>query len=544
MSTVMHSPVTPDHVAREKVKILLVDDSAENLLSLEAALEGLGQQIVLAQSGTEALRHLLEQDFAVILLDVKMPELDGFQTAELIRSRRRSRHTPILFLTAYKSDEHLFRGYDMGAVDFLFKPIVPEILRSKVAVFVELTRNTGLLQRQTEVLRSSEQRFRSLLEAAPDAMIISSGHGEINLVNSQAEALFGFERHELIGESIHALVPDWSPGRAERIGSHREVTGRRKDGSEFPAEISVSPLETEEGLLVTSAIRDVTERKKREDQIRELNSNLELRVAERTRELVKSNEALRQSNDDLNQFAYAASHDLQEPLRMVALYSEMLSMKYAARIDQDADQFIRFIVNGAHRMEILLRDLLAYSQAGSAEGPASPVDCATVIEKVLLNLQAAVQENQAQVECETLPVVEAHEIRLIQLFQNLVSNAIKYRRPDPPRVRISAERRDAEWLFSVEDNGIGIRPEYAQQVFGIFKRLHGHTYPGTGIGLAICQRIVERYGGRIWVESSPGLGSKFCFTLPATAQAHPGTAPETMMGRRPPRIDRAGHGAA
>src|SRR5580704_5143360 len=196
--------------APHREKILLVDDSRENLISLEAALDGLGQELVLAQSGTEALRHLLEDDFAAVLLDVKMPEPDGFQTAELIRSRRRSRHTPILFLTGYKSDEHLFRGYDLGAVDFLFKPIVPEILRSKVTVFVELSRNTALLRQQTEVLSKAEQKFRSLLEAAPDAMIISDADGRISLMNSQAEVMFGYSREELIGKNIRMLVQDWT----------------------------------------------------------------------------------------------------------------------------------------------------------------------------------------------------------------------------------------------------------------------------------------------------------------------------------------------
>lgn len=513
--------------ATERVKILLVDDTAENLVSLEAALEGLGQDLVLARSGAEALRHVLADDYAAILLDVKMPDMDGFQTAELIRARKRSRDIPILFLTGYKSDEHLFRGYDLGAVDFLFKPIVPEILRSKVAVFVELSRNTALLRRQTEVLGKAEQKFRSLLEAAPDAMIISSEEGRVSLVNSQVEVLFGFRREDMVGRNISILVPEWTASDLSAPNSQRELWARHKNGREFPIEITLSPLQTEEGLLFTSAIRDITERRRADEAIRELNNKLEQRVAERTQELLRSNDALRQSNDDLSQFAYAASHDLQEPLRMVSLYSQILQKKYGTKLDGDADQLIAFVVGGAKRMEMLLKDLLAYSRAGSSdEGPPRPIDCERVVRKVLLNLEASIQQDGATITWDTLPTVQAHEIRLVQLFQNLISNAIKYRSAEPPEIRLSAEPSDAGWIISVRDNGIGIEPEYAQQVFGIFKRLHGQKYPGTGIGLAICQRIVERYGGRIWVDSQAGAGSVFRFTLPAVVgKQQPGFTP-------------------
>lgn len=401
-------------ITPSSTKILLVDDRVENLLTLEAILEDLGEPTVRAHSGKEALRHLLYQDFAVILLDVQMPDMDGFETAALIRERERSRHTPILFLTAHRDDEHLFKGYYAGAVDFLFKPINPEVLRSKVAVFVELSKKTALLRQHAAELENK---------------------------NAELE-------------------------------------------------------------------RTVAERKRAEDDVRRANAELERRVQERTAEL-------KRSNDQLREFAYAAAHDLQEPLRTVSSYAQLLAKRYKGRLDGDAEEFMGFIVQGVQRMHALLSDLLKFSQASSNQEPLQNVaDLEKILQEVVSSMIAAIQESGAEVTHDPLPSLVADGVQIGQVFQNLIGNAIKYRSDQPPRVHISAVRESEVWHFKVSDNGLGIDPQYADLVFGIFKRLHGSQYPGTGIGLALCRKIVERHGGRIWVESEPGKGSCFQFTLP------------------------------
>jgi light-regulated signal transduction histidine kinase (bacteriophytochrome) len=226
---------------------------------------------------------------------------------------------------------------------------------------------------------------------------------------------------------------------------------------------------------------------------------------------------LRRANQDLEQFAYSASHDLQEPLRQVATFTQMLQRRYKGHLDERADEFIGYTVQGALRMEMLVRDLLSYTQAAQVgEAPPTEVDVNSVVKEAFQNLKMSIQENQAVLEVDSLPTLLIHRVQLVQLFQNLIGNALKYRGEDTPRIRISAEREGTWWPFSVEDNGIGIAPRYHEQVFGLFKRLHGgDKYKGTGIGLAICQKIVEQHGGRIWVESAVGEGSRFYLTLPA-----------------------------
>jgi len=510
------------------MKILLVDDTPENLVSLEATLSGLGQDLVLAHSGREALRHVFNDDFAAILLDVRMPDMDGFETAELIRSRPRSREIPILFLTGYRNEEHLFRGYDLGAVDFLFKPIVPEVLRSKVAVFVELSRGNAKLKeqadelrKQAEVLQKAEQRFRSLLEAAPDAMVMCREDGRVVMVNSRSEVLFNCGRDKLLSRDIGTLVPGWrfrlpadwdadsGPAAVVPVERGVELHAYPEGRAPFPVEITFSPLQTEEGVVITSAIRDISERKRTEEQISQLNTNLEERVLERT-------EALMRSNEELQQFAYVASHDLQEPLRTVSVYAQLLAKRYSGQLQGDADQFISFIVESAERMEKLIHDLLDFSQVDARGADFfTTVSCETALDDALRNLRSLIEESGAIITREPLPVVTGDAVQLTRLFQNLLVNSVKYRSQEAPQIHVAAKGAGGEWLFSVTDNGIGIEPQYAEKVFGIFKCLQPRDRSsGSGMGLAICRKIVSRHDGRIWVESELGKGATFYFTLP------------------------------
>lgn len=245
-------------------------------------------------------------------------------------------------------------------------------------------------------------------------------------------------------------------------------------------------------------------------------------VAERKQAEVKLKQAvaeLERSNAELEQFAYVASHDLQEPLRMVSSFAQLLAQRYHGKLDKNADEFIEYVVDGVNRMQRLINDLLAYSRVGTGDKPYELTDCEAVLDKSLANLQVAIEDSEAVITHDRLPSVTADDLQMVQLFQNLLGNTIKFRNEKPPLVHISARQEENEWLFSVRDNGIGIDEKYATRIFLIFERLHTSAeYHGTGIGLAICKKIVERHGGRIWVKSEPGKGSTFYFTLPLTSK--------------------------
>jgi light-regulated signal transduction histidine kinase (bacteriophytochrome) len=260
----------------------------------------------------------------------------------------------------------------------------------------------------------------------------------------------------------------------------------------------------------------------RTEELRDANAHLSVELDERRRaeqRLARYTAELARSNAELEQFAYVASHDLQEPLRMVASFTQLLARRYRGQLDKDADEFIGFAVDGATRMQSLINDLLAYSRVGTRGKPFAPTDCGAVLKMALDNLARSVEESGAVITHDPLPTVTGDEVQLTQLFQNLIANAIKFRGRETPRIHVSAEKQGPQWIFAVRDNGIGIAPEQQERIFMIFQRLHHRSeYPGTGIGLAICKKILERHGGRIWVESKPGEGATFYLGLPEGEQ--------------------------
>lgn len=358
---------------------------------------------------------------------------------------------------------------------------------------------------------SNEERLRIVVEAAPAAMIMVDQTGKITLINSQVEILFGYSREELLGQSIEILVPEsfrsahstyrdhfFDDPKTRSMGAGRDLYGLRKDGSEIPVEIGLNPLRAGGQRFVLASILDITERKRGEDLLNQ--------------KLIE----LQRSNEDLQQFAYVCSHDLQEPLRVISNYTQLLAKRYGGKVlDENAAEFMDFIVDATKRMQELINDLLVYSRVETRGDDINDCDFGAVLDMALANLEAAIQESGATVHVGYLPSVKGDSSQLLQLAQNLIGNAIKFRSEKAPEIHVAAEEDGNFWHFMVRDNGIGFDMKYAERIFVIFQRLHTkESYPGSGIGLSICKKIVERHGGRLWVESEPDAGSTFNFTIP------------------------------
>lgn len=403
-------------------KILLVDDREDNLFSLETILEPDGYEFVKASSGRQALKILLtEFDFALILMDVKMPNLNGFETAALIYEREKLKHIPIIFITANNyGEENMFKGYRSGAVDYIFKPINSELLRAKVGVFIDLYKKNHQLLAQEERLRA---------------------------INKSLE-------------------------------------------------------------------NEIKERKNSEDKVNELNQKL-----------LSNIESLEAANKELDRFAFMASHDMQEPLRKIRTFSDLISIKHKDQLDADGLAKLKTIQKAAERMQGLIKDILTFSKVSNETEPFVVSDLGLLVNEVLEELDGAIREKDAKVELSPLPSVPVNPVLIKSLFLNLIGNAIKYSKPDvAPEIKIYCDNLETDenatqphhFRIFIKDNGIGFDQKYAEQIFDMFKRLHVHSeYEGTGIGLALCKQIMEKHNGYINAVSAENEGATFIISLPA-----------------------------
>ncbi len=357
----------------------------------------------------------------------------------------------------------------------------------------------------------SLHRMQDLLDAAPDMMVVVDADGVIRAVNSTACEVLGYRADELLGEPVEVLVPTahrhqhqahragYAAAPTRRaMGRTLELEVQHKDGSTTPTEISLSPVDSPQGPLTIAALRDVSQRRALQRAVEERSALLE------------------RSNRELEQFAYVASHDLQEPLRMVASYSQLLERRYRGQLDDDADEFIEYIVDGAQRMQVLINDLLAWSRVDRRGREFEQVDLDDLVGSVLRDFATRTEETGASIQVQPLGQVTGDGRQLRLVLQNLVGNALKYVADDvPPRVEISASRSDGWLELVVRDNGIGIAPEYHERIFGLFQRLHGRgRYPGTGLGLAIARKVADRHGGTLSVTSQQDQGASFCLRIP------------------------------
>jgi len=359
-------------------------------------------------------------------------------------------------------------------------------------------------------LKEGEDKYRTLFESAIDTVILIDNEIVVDC-NLAALKMFRTTREQLVGQKTWSFMPEFQPGGlpSKEIGKEKTrqaINGEtlflewrflRGDGTEFDAELTFNTINLKGQKYFQAIIRDITERKQSAEQMKKLTQELE------------------RSNTDLAQFAYVASHDLQEPLRMVTSFVQLLQKRYQGKLDKDADEFISFAVDGASQMQKLINDLLKYSRVGTHGKSMEATNCNIVVTHALSNLRKVIKESGAIINIDHLPTIKADYTQFVQLFQNLMSNAIKYHGEKQPEILLRASDKNNYWLFSIRDNGIGIDKEYIEKIFIIFQRLHAKDkYPGTGIGLSICKKIVERHGGRIWAESKTGRGSTFYFTIP------------------------------
>lgn len=490
------------------MNILLIENCSEDADITTAYLTKHGFTVLRAAVPGDVRALLTGCSIDVILLDPSMPFCSGLDAYWKVRELSSS---PIVILTRLNDASLAVAAIKNGAQDYLIKGVVSP--QSVIRCLIYAVERSAVEM----VLRKEHCRLRTILDNSYDAIISTNADWRISDWNSRAERTFGWRREDVLGQPLVTIIPDhlqkqlvgsiesyFMEGQGSARRATRELLGIHKDGHRFPIEIGMFRVQADSDYVFCVFVRDITEQRKSNDELEKL-------VQQRTKELTESNEQLRQ-------FAKVASHDLQEPLRAVEGFANLLAERTKGKLEKDPTEFLEYIIDGTKRMRELVRSILVHSQVVSDENVRTITNCNSVIEEVLAGLASSISDSGAKLDVAELPSVPVEREQMVQLFSNLISNAIKYRGAEPPHIALNAQRMADKWLFSVSDNGIGIDPVYADKIFDMFTRLHGKgTYPGTGIGLAICKKIASSHGGTIWVEAKPGQGAVFLFTLPAVS---------------------------
>lgn len=500
--------------------ILIVDDKQENIFSLNTVLQQHGFSTDTALSGEEALKKLLKKEYALIILDVQMPVMDGFEVAEAITGLNKTRDIPIIFLSAVNTHKKFItKGFESGAVEYLTKPIDPDILILKVRNFYRLYEKTTALKQAEKALTNTVEDLQKTLEALPQLAFTTTREGDLEYANGQWIE-YAKSKTEFPQTTQGSLELEWRTLISKGKSFETEVALKNIKNEKFYHHLlRATPLTT--NGFITRWVGTLTSI----HQQKTMNELLEHKVAERTRELLDAIRELEISNSDLQQFTSVASHDLKEPLRKIQFYGSMLADK--ANLDQEQSNYLTKIVRSSSRMSSLIDDLLSFASL-SKPNLFQLTDINVIIQDILIDLELTIEEKNAVIDIQPIPQLEAIPGLIRQLFQNLISNALKFQKPKiPPHIQISADlinqpsietkaQNDGAYCrIAITDNGIGFEEKYAEKIFTIFQRLNGVSeYEGTGIGLAIAKKIVDLHHGLIIAKSLPGKGATFFVILP------------------------------
>lgn len=508
------------------ISILLLEDSPLDADLTLTSLRRAGIEFHHCQVETKQafLNELVNRRYDLILADYALPDFDGLSALKFARDLCPG--TPFLIVSGVIGEEHAIEALQQGAADYIVKSrlnrLGPSITRA-----LRLARAEEREQAAATELRKAQEFCRRVLESSRDCILAVDLSGTIQSMNPYAEVSLGIPP----GVSCPKWFDLWSEAdrpaarkmfeRAAGAGAESFEAMTGGNGSEPRYwDILLTPILDSDGPSeqILCIARDSTDRRRAEQERHMLLARERQARADLENKAIK----LQQSIEDLEHFASIASHDLKEPLRTVMMYCQLLSRRCDGQLDTEAKEYMAYVEQGTRRMNVLLQDLLAYSRVVHDEDQATVCRLSDVIDEAIRNCSVAIEEARAEISIGPMPQVRAHGPQMVQVFQNLISNAIKYRREERPRVDIAASEADGEWQITVSDNGIGFDNQYADRIFGIFKRLHGQEYPGTGIGLAICQKVIERHRGKIWAESEPNRGTRFHFTLPVSDMHHVG----------------------